>query len=403
MMDRREFLRTNALTGAAALLPAESGDTQTRPYQIGAYYFPNFHVDPVNEETHGRGWTEWEILKRGEPKFPGHQQPRTPMWGYQDESDPAVFEKKIDAAADHGLNYFIFDWYWYRGRPFLNRALEKGFFGAKNNSRLKFCLMWANHNWMNLFPARLHMPSQLQYEGAVTPDQFEVVTDYIIKTYFSHPSYWKINGEPYFSVYELFRLIQGLGGAAPAARALDRFRKKTTAAGFPGLHLNAVAWGVQALPGTEKASDPKEYMDAVQIDSTTSYTWIHHVELAGFPKSDYATLAEKSFAYWPRAAAASRRPYFPNVSMGWDSSPRTCQSDVFTKWDYPFLPVVTQNTPEAFREGLVRMRKFLDAHPASLKTFNINAWNEWTEGSYLEPDTVHKYAYLEAIKDAFAS
>jgi hypothetical protein len=93
----------------------------------------------------------------------------------------------------------------------------------------------------------------------------------------------------------------------------------------------------------------------LRIDSTTSYTWIHHVELAGFPESDYATLAGKSAEYWPLAAGAGSRPYFPNVSMGWDSSPRTCQSDVFTKSDYPFLPVVTRNTPEAFRESLLRV------------------------------------------------
>ncbi len=374
---------------------------ETPPYQIGAYYFPNFHVDPLNEETHGRDWTEWRILKRGEPKFVGHQQPRIPLWGEEDESDPRVFERKIEAAADHGIDYFIFDWYWYRGKPFLHRALEKGFFGAKNNHRLKFCLMWANHDWMNLFPARLHMPPQRQYEGAVTPDQFEVVTDYIVKQYFSHPSYWKVEGAPYFSIYELFQLIQGLGGVEGTAAALSRFRDKTKAAGFPDLHLNAVLWGVQALPGSQNLVNPKEYLNALSISSTTSYTWIHHVELQEFPKTEYGALAEKSARYWQTAVEKSSLPYFPNVSMGWDASPRTCQSDVFTKWDYPFLPVVTGNTPEAFRESLRRVRRFLDEHPASLRTFTINAWNEWTEGSYLEPDTVHQYAYLQAIKDTF--
>ena len=374
-----------------------------KPYQVGAYYFPNFHVDPTNEETHGRGWTEWEVLKRGEPKFPGHQQPKVPLWGYEDESNPRVFEKKIAAAADHGLSYFIFDWYWYRGKPFLNGALEKGFFGASNNKRLKFCLMWANHDWINLFPARLHMPPQLQYEGAVNSDQFETITDYIVKTYFSHPSYWTVNGAPYFSVYELFRLVKGLGGVEPAAAALNRFRQKTKAAGFPDLHLNAVMWGVKLLPGTESVSDPADLLSRLHFNSTTSYTWTHNATLSNFPSVTYASYAEQGEAYWAQASKQSGLAYFPNVSMGWDSSPRTCQSDVFTQSDYPFLPVVTGNTPHAFRNSLVHVKQFLDAHPPSANIFNINAWNEWTEGSYLEPDTVNGYEYLKAIKSVFGS
>jgi hypothetical protein len=375
-------------------------------YQVGAYYVPLFHADPANEETHGQGWTEWEILKRGEPKFPGHYQPKVPLWGYEDESDPRVFAKKIDAAADHGLTYFIFDWYWYRGKPFINRALEKGFLGAPNNQRRKFCLMWANHDWINLFPARLRMPPQLQYQGAVNNEQFEVLTEYIIKNYFSHPSYWTVRGSPYFSVYELFRLVNGLGGVEATAAALNRFRQKTKAAGFPGLHLNAVMWGVKILLGTEDATDLSadqmaELLAGLQVDSTTSYTWIHNAKLTGFPTTPYANVAEQGERYWTKAASESKVAYFPNVSMGWDPSPRACQSDIYTDSDYPFMPIATGNSPDAFRQSLIRVKQFLDAHPSSANIFNINAWNEWTEGSYLEPDNVYGYEYLKAVKAVF--
>ena len=126
---------------------------QSRPI-VAAYYFPNFHVDPRNEAEHGLAWTEWQILKVAHPRFPGHDQPRVPVWGYEDEADPRVMEKKIDAAADHGVNCFVFDWYHYQGGPFLERCLEEGFLGAKNNDRIKFCCMWANHDWLDLFPAK---------------------------------------------------------------------------------------------------------------------------------------------------------------------------------------------------------------------------------------------------------
>jgi hypothetical protein len=398
-MNRRSFLEMSAL---GALAGATQGMAAPgSPYQVGAYYFPNFHVDPANEEIHGRGWTEWELLKRGEPKFAGHVQPKVPLWGREDESDPSVFAKKIDAAADHGLNYFIFDWYWYRGAPFLHRALEKGFFGAPNNRRLKFCLMWANHDWMNLFPARLHMPYELLYHGPVDGEQFEAVTDYVVKTYFSHPSYWTVGGRPYFSVYELFGLVKGLGGVEATAAALQRFRQKTKAAGFPDLHFNAVAWGVKVLPEMAGVASPSQLLSRLGVDSVCSYTWIHHATLQGFPSASYASVAEQGERYWDTASREFPVPYFPNVSMGWDSTPRTCQSDIFTLSDYPFLPVVTGNTPEVFQQQLARVKDFLDTHPASANTFNINAWNEWTEGSYLEPDSQNGFEFLKAIQSVF--
>jgi hypothetical protein len=85
--------------------------------------------------------------------------------------------------------------------------------------------------------------------------------------------------------------------------------------------------------------------------------------------------------------------------MGWDSSPRTVQSDMFENIGYPFTPVITGNTPEAFKEALLKAKQFLDEKKT--KIFNINSWNEWTEGSYLEPDFNHKMAYLQALKEVF--
>ena len=119
--------------------------------QCAVYYFPDYHVDPRNEAIHGKGWTEWELMKVARGRFPGHEQPKIPLWGYEDEADPAVMAKKIDAAADHGVDAFLFDWYWYEG-PYLERCLKEGFLRAPNMQRMKFALMWANHDWKNFHP-----------------------------------------------------------------------------------------------------------------------------------------------------------------------------------------------------------------------------------------------------------
>ena len=183
------------------------------------------------------------------PRFPGHQQPKVPLWGYEDESDPRVMKKKIDAAADHGIDAFIFDWYYYEDGPFLDRTVNEGFLKAKNNGRVKFAFMWANHDWIrNLFPYSKGDPQVVLYPGKVSPAGFERIADHLIKDYFRHPSYWRIEGKPYFSFYDLGKLLESFGSVPATRAALDAFRAKAVTAGLPGLHLNAVVWGQPILP-----------------------------------------------------------------------------------------------------------------------------------------------------------
>src|SRR5262245_42785596 len=92
---------------------------EARP-QIAVYYFPNYHpTDLRNNRLKGAGWAEWELVKAAKPRFAGHDQPKVPLWDYTDESDPKVMAKKIAAAADNGVDAFIFDWYYYDDGPFL--------------------------------------------------------------------------------------------------------------------------------------------------------------------------------------------------------------------------------------------------------------------------------------------
>ena len=308
-------------------------------YTIACYYFPNYHVDPRNEAAHGPGWTEWELVKRAEPRFTGHRQPRVPAWGYEDESDPQAMAQKIAAAADHGVDVFLFDWYHYDDGPFLERGLERGFFGAENNSKIKFALMWANHNWVDIHPAKISTTSRtapLLYGGAVSRAGFDRICDLVIERYFKHPSYWLIDGCPYFSIYELHTLIEGLGGLEATAAALAAFRAKVKAAGFPDLHLNDVAWDLAILPGETALRDPPAHAQGARLRQHHLLRLDPPCAHAGFPGD---TLCRGNGGR-RRGLGAHRAqtfdlPYFPNVTMGWDSSPRTVQSDVFINAGYP--------------------------------------------------------------------
>lgn len=374
-------------------------------YEVAVYYFPQYHPDPTNAKWHGPGWTEWDLLKAARPRFEGHRQPIVPAWGYFNEADPAWAAKEIDLAADHGVTTFLYDWYWYAGKPFLQDGLEKGFMGAPNNERLKFGLMWANHNWLNIFPSSANEIPALLAEGAVSRPVFDHLADYVIEHYFSHPSYLKIEGAPFFSIYELGTFIAGLGGLEAAKAALADFRAKTRAAGFPDLHLNGITRGFQMLPPEVKISDPAQVADYLGFSSVGSYVWVHHVDLStkSFPTTPYSEIAGDNYKVWEKYNRAFPVPYMPNVSVGWDASPRTNQAIPFQKAPYPWTNIITGNTPAAFQAALEQAKAFVDRHHQANqpKMLTLNAWNEWTEGSYLLPDTHHGTAYLEAIRAVF--
>jgi len=364
---------------------------------IACYYFPNYHPnDARNCKLKGNGWSEWELVKSAKPRFEKHHQPNIPLWGYTDESNPEIMAKKIDTAADHGIDTFIFDWYYYNDGPFLERALNAGFLNALNNSRIKFALMWANHDWIDIHPYKKGLPTKVLHPGIVTKKTFETICDTVIEKYFKHPSYWKINGCPYFSIYELNKLMESFGSMQNAAEMLGLFREKVKQAGFPDLHLNAVVWGNTILPGEKQPVNPEQVVKVLGFDSVTSYVWIHHVVLPEM-QTDYLYVQKKYFEYWDEAEQMFDVPYFPNVTMGWDSSPRAFQNDEYDNSCYPFMHTISGNTPERFRDALIASKSKLNRN-GNEKILTINCWNEWTEGSYLEPDTKNKTGYLEAVK-----
>jgi len=371
--------------------------------EVAAYYFPNYHEDSRNRRWHGKGWTEWELVRRAEPRFPGHQQPKLPLWGFEDEADPQVMVRKIDAAADHGLDAFIFDWYWYEDGPYLQRCLEEGFLQAANVDRLKFALMWANHDWLDIHPLTRALQPATLMSGMVTEEAFVAATDHMIEHYFGHPSYWRVDGGLYFSIYELMNLVQSFGGMEETARILNDFRKRVRAAGLGELHLNAVVWGVQILPGEKTITNPNEMLGMLGCDSVTSYVWLHHIGMNAFPQTEYRWWTEQWNAKCKELAAEFELPYYPNVTMGWDTSPRTVQSDVYENIGYQYMPTISGNTPEAFADALRAAKEFASKQEEQARIVTINAWNEWTEGSYLEPDLIHGMKYLEAVRDVFGS
>ena len=384
-------------------LKRNAGNAKNNDIVVAAYYFPNYHTGDARHARNpdkGPAWSEWELVKNAIPRFPGHQQPLKPLWGYRDEKQPEVMEQNITAATGHGINCFIFDWYMYEDGPFLNRCIDEGFLKAKNVNAMSFALMWANHDWKDIHPLRKGDKPEVLYPGKVSPGRFEEIADLLIRQYFLKKNYLKIDGKPYFSIYDVSKFIESFGSVTLARAAMDRMDKKAMQAGLKGVHWNLVAWGRPILPGEEVPADIPSLIRGLKFNSVTSYVWIHHVPLPR-TQTDYNHVKNRYFEYWTKADSTYPAPYFPNVTMGWDPSPR-CHPD--SKWDasgYPYMNTISNNTPENFKIALQATKDRMLKQPGGFKMMTINCWNEWTEGSYLEPDTKNGMQYLEAVKDVF--
>ena len=368
--------------------------------KVAVYYFPNYHVDERNEKVHGKGWTEWELMKHATPRFPGHDQPKVPLWGYEDEADPAVMSRKIDAAADHGINAFVFDWYWYDG-PFLERALNEGFLKS-GNDRLQFALMWANHDWDNFHPGGRVRPYPVDFYWTTTYGSVGYVWDYLIEHYFTHPAYMRVKGMPYFSIYATNRFIIQMGGVERCKEVLDLLQRKARAAGLPGIYLNGMWWdNMDQNPAS--ICPQADWVKKIGFHCYTSYNIpLYRIQQGQFPRTDYDEAYRIYFTLCDQAKRELPAVYYPVITMGWDSSPRTVQSEVYEKLGYPYLSVM-EPTPEKFGEKVADAVRSMKDWPEEDRLLFINAWNEWTEGSYLEPDTRHGFAFLDALKQALQS
>ena len=371
---------------------SENAVNDSSNYDVAAYYWPAYHDEdrwrPFFQGNEG----EWEIIRNSKPKYPGHNQPRVPLWGYEDETKPEVMEKKIDAAVTHGVNVMIFDWYWYEGAPFLEKCINEGFLKARNNDKIKFYVMWANHAATTLWDKRRSHKYDTIWPGTVNRDNFDKVADRIISKYMTHPSYYKINGEPVLSIYEMGTLVSGLGGIHQTKDALESFRQKVKKAGFPGLHLQGILWDafpevVSDVPG-DKVSTQENTVKALGINSLTNYQFVHLAE----PEDDYVKWGNKAISFWPKWDTSFSVPYFPHVATDWDTNPR------FDKYKQNIKHNVTA---ENFKKFLEKAKAYVDNHPKQPKLITINSWNEWSEGSYLEPDSVNGMKYLEAVKVVF--
>lgn len=384
---------------AALMFLSASCNTEVKPVNdnediyVAAYVWPSCHYGERNAEMlWPEKMGEWEVIRKGTPRFAGHYQPKAPLWGFEMDDDPLVMEKWIEAATEHGVNVFIFDWYWYDGGPFLESSINNGFLEAKNNEKMSFYLMWANHdvkkNYWNHYK---YDSDSLLWTGSIDQENYEIVVDRVIDQYFHKPNYFKIDGMPVFSIFNFPKFVGDFNGLDGAKKSLDYFREKVIEAGFPGLHLQIIAFGGNEKnpgllrPDLSEGKSNQELCSYLGINSVTKYNWGQAEGL-----EDYIVWGEQAMKRRKNWDESLDIPYIPNVSIGWDDTPRFPHKGQSHVIHY-------NKSPVSFAAYLRRAVEYVDEHPDQPRLITVFSWNEWVEGGYLLPDMRWEFGYLEAV------
>lgn len=325
--------------------PVSTGD-----YLVGCYYYPGW-----------KSYVRWSALE----DYPE----RRPVLGFYREGDPEVADWHIKWAVEHGIGFWVYDWYWSDGERKLEHALHDGFFNARYHDMMKFCLLWANHN----------------PPGSSSLEDMEKVTRYWIDTYFKRSDYLTIDGKPVIVIFSPRRFTDDMG-VAGTHKALERSREMCRQAGLPGLYFVACTY-----PGKEAI----QQLEQEGYDALTGYNY-PSAGSKGNRVSPYADMVSAYPQFWEEIDAAATIPYIPVADPGWDSRP----------WHGDQNLVRTGKTPQLFQKMLESARAFEDAagrrKPGGRKMVLIEAWNELGEGDYIEPHQQWGFDHVDAVRRVFA-
>ena len=345
-------------------------DQSRSSVKVIAFYLPQFHPVPVNNKEWGRGFTEWTNVSKAVPQFSDHYQPRLPgELGYYDLRLKEVQQRQIELAKQYGIDGFCYHHYWFGG----TKVLEKPFQQILDDPSLDlpFCLCWANENWTRRWDGGEDEIILEQHHSA--EDDLAFIAD--IEPALKDKRYIRINNKPLLIVYRPSLLPD------PAATAI-RWRKYAREAGIGDLHIvSAATFGFEDFESINYdglVQFPPHNIAASNI--TTKITLLNQQYQGNV--FDY-----KEFSQNAITALKGHKHTFPCVMMNWDNEARKPEKG------HTFHGA----TPESYKEWLNHSFNFVkENNPAEEQVVFINAWNEWAEGTYLEPDRRYGYAYLHA-------
>ena len=354
-------------------------DKTMKETKMIAFHLPQYHTFPENDEWWGKGFTEWVNVKKAVPLFEGHNQPRVPLNNnYYDLSIIETLQEQMDLAEKYGLYGFCFYHYWFNGKLLLEKPIENLKYLSH---KIPYCFCWANEPWTRSWDGNSKDVIMPQYYGA--EKEWEQHFKYLLP-FFKDDYYIKENGKPFLVIYRT-------NSVPNCNKMIEYWDKRCVEEGFSGIYIVE--------------------------------------EMNSFQKRKYCSNSEAVIEFEPMNSLKNNRTFFEklrdctrakifnirhNCNLDlckyddiWKVILRQNNRKVTTDKVYSGAFVDWDNTARKGKNGLViqgaapdKFGKYLSkqVEQSNSEYLFINAWNEWGEGTYLEPDEKNKYRYLEQIK-----
>jgi len=355
--------------------------------RVVAFYLPQYHPIPENDQWWGRGFTEWTTVTKARPLFPGHYQPHLPAdLGFYDLRLPEARAAQAAVARACGIDAFCYYHYWFGGKRLLERPFQEVL--ASGEPDLPFCLCWANENWTRRWDG---LDDDVLMRQEYSPEDDRAHFLWLAQA-FKDSRYFTVNGKPLFLVYSVTSLPH-------PTETVARWRQLAEEAGLPGLFLCTVR------------SKPVDHVDPrrVGFDAAVDFQpdrrnlpprrkplWrrlLHHItgrdvyclnKIIPYASTVDAMLGRPEVPY----------PLFPGVTPGWDNSARR-------QGKSQRALILDGSTPELYGRWLrAALQRSAALFRGGERLVFVNAWNEWAEGNHLEPDLRWGRAYLEETRKA---
>ena len=346
-----------------------------------AFYLPQFHPTPENDEWWGPGFTEWANVAPAEPKFWRHRQPDLPAdLGFYDLRVPEVRAAQAQLARSNGITGFCYYHYWFEGRRLLHRPVDEVL--TTSEPDFPFCLCWANEPWTRAWDGKTN--------EVLIPQTYSAADDVRhlrwLAGVFSDRRYVRVDGKPIFLVYRA-------GHLPDARRTADRWRREADRLGLGEIYLCSVQ------TGPAERVDPNDF----GFDAAVQFPPFYALGGLGFLGRAARVIARCTPVETVRARhrifkyrkvldahlAVPRPAYklYPCVTPGFDNSPRRPDRDA---------TIITGSTPELYAHWLRSVMEGFQSYSAEENLVFVNAWNEWAEGNHLEPSLRWGHRYLDA-------
>jgi len=320
--------------------------------KVCTYYFPGWDTP-----------AKWDCIREVAPN-------RKPGLGYYDEGNPECVDWQIKWAVENGISCFLVDWYWQQGTQHLTHWFE-AYRKARYRDYLNVAIMWANHNAPDTHSA----------------DDWRAVTKEWIERYFSLPSYFRIDGKPAVFIWNPNGLRSDLEKRSESVRdCLAESQRMARDAGYEGITFVAMGYDFSGAQMNRLREEGYKGL-------TTYHEWGAAVDSAfAARRMSFEQVVRLAPTAWERInTSAGDLTYYPVVDTGWDSRP----------WHGDNSLVIEGRSPELFEALLRAAKAFCETHKKDLVV--LGPWNEWGEGSYIEPCTEFGFDMLERVRTVFAA